>query len=254
MEREGVDYVVVESLGYRQTDDYLVPAVQEYETDPDAVVRPGRSDLCAALPHTRPMRHPMPLKQQVHHLLAVSTDGDLRSRAVDLGILGLIFLNVVALTLETGGPGPCPEPGRLRLVRAHLPDHLHRRVRLRPVVVHGRTPGTRVPCWAGSGSPSRHGRHRPAGHPAPLPAALRPDMRFIRIVRLLRFFRLAKLFRYSRALRLLGRVVLGKREELASICIVLVTLLVIASSLMYFVEHDDQPDKFSSIPQTMWWG
>ena len=80
------------------------------------------------------------------------------------------------------------------------------------------------------------------------------DMRFIRIVRLLRFFRLAKLFRYSRALRLLGRVVLGKREELASICIVLVTLLVIASSLMYFVEHDDQPDKFSSIPQTMWWG
>ena len=31
MEREGVDYVVVESLGYRQTDDYLVPAVHEYE-------------------------------------------------------------------------------------------------------------------------------------------------------------------------------------------------------------------------------
>ncbi len=31
MEREKVDYVVVESLGYRQTDDYLVPAVHEYE-------------------------------------------------------------------------------------------------------------------------------------------------------------------------------------------------------------------------------
>ena len=30
MEREGVDYVVVESLGYRQTQDYLVPAIHEY--------------------------------------------------------------------------------------------------------------------------------------------------------------------------------------------------------------------------------
>ncbi|MFM7983059.1 MAG: potassium channel family protein, partial [Candidatus Fonsibacter sp.] len=27
----------------------------------------------------------------------------------------------------------------------------------------------------------------------------------------------------------------------------------VASSLMYFVEHDAQPDKFSSIPETMWW-
>lgn len=30
MEREGVDYVVVESLGYRQTHAYLVPAIHEY--------------------------------------------------------------------------------------------------------------------------------------------------------------------------------------------------------------------------------
>lgn len=31
MEREGVDYVVVESLGFRQTEDYLVPTIHEYE-------------------------------------------------------------------------------------------------------------------------------------------------------------------------------------------------------------------------------
>ena len=30
MEREGADYVVVERLGYRQTDDYLVPTIYEY--------------------------------------------------------------------------------------------------------------------------------------------------------------------------------------------------------------------------------
>jgi hypothetical protein len=31
------------------------------------------------------------------------------------------------------------------------------------------------------------------------------------------------------------------------------TLIILAASLMYFVEHDAQPDKFSSIPETMWW-
>lgn len=196
----------------------------------------------------------MPLKQHVHHLLAVSADGDLRSRAVDLGILGLIFLNVVALTLETVAPIHAMHPAaftwfeRISLIIFTIEYGL----RLWSCTADARFRGPVL------------GRLRFVFTPlaiidllAILPLFLPLvglDLRFMRIVRLLRFFRLAKLFRYSRALRLLGRVVLGKREELASIFIVLVTLLVIAASLMYFVEHDDQPEKFSSIPQTMWWG
>ena len=196
----------------------------------------------------------MPLKQQVHHLLAISTDGDFRSRAVDLGILGLIFLNVVALTLETVAPIHAMHPAafawfeRISLIIFTIEYVL----RLWSCTADARY---RSPVL---------GRLRFVFTPlaiidllAILPLFLPLvglDLRFMRIVRLLRFFRLAKLFRYSRALRLLGRVVMGKREELASIFIVLITLLVIAASLMYFVEHDDQPEKFSSIPQTMWWG
>jgi len=30
-------------------------------------------------------------------------------------------------------------------------------------------------------------------------------------------------------------------------------LLIIASSFMFYFEHEVQPDKFSSIPATMWW-
>ena len=66
-------------------------------------------------------------------------------------------------------------------------------------------------------------------------------------------FRVVKLARYSRALRLLGQVVVSRKEELVSIFFVLLTLLVISSSLMYFAEHDDQPTVFPSIPATMWW-
>jgi voltage-gated potassium channel len=35
---------------------------------------------------------------------------------------------------------------------------------------------------------------------------------------------------------------------------VLLLLLVLSSSLMYFAEHEAQPELFSSIPATMWWG
>ena len=196
----------------------------------------------------------MPMKERVHHLLAVSTDGDPHSRAVDLGILGLIFLNILALTLETVEP-----------VYSRSPAAFHWFERISLVIFSIEYVLRMWSCTADPRYPRPIlGRLRFFATPLALIdlLAILPlylpllgiDMRFIRIVRMLRFFRLAKLFRYSSALRLLGRVILGKRGELTSIFFVLLTMLVISSSLMYFAEHDDQPDKFSSIPQTMWWG
>lgn len=45
-----------------------------------------------------------------------------------------------------------------------------------------------------------------------------------------------------------------KREELALSLMLMLTMLVIASSLMYTVENEHQPEAFSSIPASMWWG
>lgn len=78
-------------------------------------------------------------------------------------------------------------------------------------------------------------------------------MRFARALRLMRLFRLAKLTRYLRSIRLFGEVARDKREELVVSVFVLFLLLLLSSSLMYFVENEAQPDKFSSIPATMWW-
>ncbi len=49
--------------------------------------------------------------------------------------------------------------------------------------------------------------------------------------------------------------VVSKRKEylLVTLTIILI-MLVMASSLMYYVENEAQPDVFSSIPETMWWG
>jgi voltage-gated potassium channel len=80
------------------------------------------------------------------------------------------------------------------------------------------------------------------------------DLRVVRILRIFRIFRLFKITRYVRALALISDVVRQKREELALSLVFTLFLLLIASSLVYFVEQEAQPDKFSSIPETMWWG
>jgi voltage-gated potassium channel len=79
------------------------------------------------------------------------------------------------------------------------------------------------------------------------------DLRFIRILRLFRLIRVLKLGRYSDAMKLFHRVVDKTKEEMLLALSILCIVLVIVSSLMYFAEHEIQPDKFGSIPQSMWW-
>ena len=87
-----------------------------------------------------------------------------------------------------------------------------------------------------------------------VPAMFVTDMRLVRVLRLARLIRIAKLGRYSLALRTLRRVVNARMPDLASLSFVLLILLVLSSSLMFHLEHEAQPDQFSSIPATMWWG
>jgi len=86
-----------------------------------------------------------------------------------------------------------------------------------------------------------------------LPMLITYDLRFIRVLRLLRFARFFKLGRYLNASRVMSNVFKAKREELVLSCVITVFLIIVASSVMYYAEHDAQPDKFSSIPETMWW-
>jgi len=79
------------------------------------------------------------------------------------------------------------------------------------------------------------------------------DMRFLRALRLLRLFRLAKLGRYSETLGLFARVMRHKKEELVITSMLMLILIILSASLMYYAEHDAQPDQFPDIPSTAWW-
>ena len=77
------------------------------------------------------------------------------------------------------------------------------------------------------------------------------DLRFLRVVRLLA--RIVRLSRYFSSLSTLGKVVHTKQGELAAVVSVLFLLLVMTSSMMFFAEHEAQPEEFASIPRAMWW-
>jgi voltage-gated potassium channel len=77
------------------------------------------------------------------------------------------------------------------------------------------------------------------------------DLRFMRVFRLLRLF---KLTRYSSAMETLGAVVYGQRRPLGAALLIMLTVLVFASSIVYLFEHEAQPEAFASIPHSMWWG
>lgn len=79
------------------------------------------------------------------------------------------------------------------------------------------------------------------------------DLRFIRTIRLFRLFRVFKFVRYSNTLKLFGKVVKGKKEELVVTVTIMFVLVILTSSFIYLAEHEAQPDKFTDIPSSMWW-
>lgn len=79
------------------------------------------------------------------------------------------------------------------------------------------------------------------------------DLRFLRLLRLMRLLRVLKLGRYSEGLDRLDDVIHRKSAELVSSVILIVILLTLASGLMFFAEHEAQPERFSTLPESFWW-
>lgn len=76
------------------------------------------------------------------------------------------------------------------------------------------------------------------------------DLRVLRTLRLLRFL---KLSRYSPAMHTLIRVVANERRALIGAGMLLFAAVLFASTGMYYLESEAQPDKFGSVPDAAWW-
>ncbi len=193
------------------------------------------------------------LRRTVYETIEVGRGDQIVSRIFDASILTLILLNVVAFVMET-----VPEYGaayaaqfeafNIFSVAVFTVEYL---LRLWTAI---EVPFLRhYPPWKA--------RLKLAATPALIidllailpfyvQSLLGLDLRILRVLRLLRFL---KLSRYSPALHTLMRVLSNERRSLLGAGLLLVTALLFASSGIYLIESQAQPDKFGSIPASAWW-
>lgn len=79
------------------------------------------------------------------------------------------------------------------------------------------------------------------------------DFRFLRIFRITRLLRVMRLETLDHSLHSIAHAV-GRRKHLLVVSVMMMVITAYCfAALLYVVEHATQPDKFSSIPETIWW-
>lgn len=191
------------------------------------------------------------VRQRTRELLEPAGPGDRASAWVDATIISLIALNVLAMILETvpelkvgyGSVFAAFERVSIMVFSAEYLARLWSATARYDGAIRGRIRWARQPMSL---------IDLLAVLPFWIPGAL-VDLRALRVFRLFRLARIAKLGRYSRALHMLGRVIIAKKAELVVTLSIGATLLLAASAVIYFAENAAQPEIFSSVPSSMWW-
>lgn len=194
------------------------------------------------------------MKRRVHKILEIGQSDDRVSKTVDAALMSLIVANVAAIIISTDSDIHDAASGFFHYFEMASFSIFAAEYLLR--------------VWSCTSNPAyAHpitGRLRYILRPLMLadaaavfsyfiilflPTGL--DLGALRTLRLLS--RLASLARYSAGMQAVAVVAASRKSELLAVVSVVGALLVLASSLMYFIEHTAQPEKFASIPATMWW-
>jgi voltage-gated potassium channel len=196
----------------------------------------------------------MTLRKWAYNLLEPSVSGNKAAKAIEVLLIALIFVNIGAIILES-----------VKEIEDEYHDFFHA-IEFFSVIIFSVEYVLRV--WTAPENPKFlppiQGRIKYIFTPMAiidlfsiLPFYLgfmKLDMRFIRIVRTFRLIRVLKIARYLKALNLIQAVLRERKEQIVLSVMFIVFLLVMVSTVMYYVEHEAQPEVFSSIPVTMWWG
>lgn len=75
----------------------------------------------------------------------------------------------------------------------------------------------------------------------------------LKLLRTLRVLRLFKINRYTTSLKTIGAVFARRANQLLSSSFIILLLMIIASVLMYTLEHEVQPDVFENAFSGLWW-
>ena len=193
-------------------------------------------------------------KHRIYEVLEVAHPDDRLSRVVDRSLIALIVANVAAAIIETVEPVQLRYQAqfwafevfsvtvfsieylaRMWICDKHLSlmDHGPIKARLKFAV----TPYALIDLAA----------------ILPFYLALFMPFADLRLLRIFRLLRLLKLLRYSPALATLARVLKNERRALVGSLLIVIALLLISSTVIFYIEREVSPQAFGSIPQSMWW-
>ena len=194
------------------------------------------------------------LKRRVYQVLEVAHPDDRVSRNIDRALVALIVANVLAVVIETVEPIHARYASefwvfevasvaiftveyllRMWVCNEHL--SLARDGPIEARMKFAATPFALIDLAA----------------IVPFYIALILPFADLRLLRVFRLLRLLKLVRYSPALATLGRVLRNERRALVGALLIMAAMLLVASTAIYYIERDISPDKFGSIPESMWW-
>ncbi|MGR9107650.1 MAG: cyclic nucleotide-gated ion channel [Gammaproteobacteria bacterium] len=194
------------------------------------------------------------IRKRIHEIIEIARYDDPQSRLFDLLLIFLIVGNVAAVIAHSLGIESSVVVSGLEIFRGislafFAVEYF---LRLWTCVEH-RSGRFRMPVA---------GRLRFAGSPlmlldlaAILPFNLMfagaPDLRVLRIFRL---FSLIRLTNYSQPLEIMVVVLRREWKTLFAFFFILISLLLVAGTLMHFIEREAQPETFGSIPHAIWWG
>lgn len=193
------------------------------------------------------------IKRRIFEIIEVSENGDKLSKIFDIFIMLLIVMNVIMVIIDTFAIPP-------------IMQTISKNVEIVSVTIFTIEYILRV--WTADlyykDKPAIVARIKYifsfmaiidllAILPFYLPMIISIDLRVLRTLRIIRLFRIFKINRYTTALNTIGRVFRRKASQLVSSMLIVFMLMLIASVIMYNVEHEAQPEQFKNVFQAMWW-
>ncbi|MDR1956302.1 MAG: ion transporter [Treponema sp.] len=191
-------------------------------------------------------------KKRIFEIVEKGTPGDKASIGFDYGIIVIIVLNIAAVIISSFNDLPEPLKQSLTIFEYISIIIFTAEYVLRLWTAPYKYPGHRFPYLRYIGSFMAL-IDLCAILPFYLPFIVGIDLRMLRILRLFRLLRILKLNRYNNAVELIAQVFRGEKEKIFTTIFMTGLMLLLASSVMYYVENTAQPDKFPNIIATLWW-
>lgn len=193
------------------------------------------------------------IKHRVFEIVEVGAEGDKVSRGFDFFIIALIVLNTIMVIVDT----------------FDIPDTLRSTLQVFEIVsVVIFTVEYIARIWTADFLYPQYGKlfsrlrymvsfiaiiDLLAILPFYLPFLIPIDLRALRTFRILRIFRLFKVNRYTNSMSSLAKVFKKKAHQLITSTMIVSILIIVASIIMYSVEHDAQPEVFKNAFSGIWW-